>query len=115
MNIYYLVFFPPPKKSNFAVGLLNPFLLLQKCLPSIKMRGAWSSRMIASRPPVGLPVVREGGWWGASQLRFRGPDILSLLGDREKGSLVRSCWWTGSSGGVPQTRKPPPGLLERRC
>lgn len=59
MNIYYLVF--SPQKSNFTVGLLNLFLLLQKCLPSIKMRGAWCSRMIVSWPPGHLPVLQEGG------------------------------------------------------
>lgn len=44
MNIYYLAFFffsKKKKKSNFAVWLLNLFLLLLKCLPSIKMRGSW--------------------------------------------------------------------------
>lgn len=42
VNIYYLAFFfPKKKKSNFAVWLLNLFLLLLKCLPSIKMRGSW--------------------------------------------------------------------------
>lgn len=41
VNIYYLAFFSPKKKSNFTVWLLNLFLLLQKCLPSIKMRGSW--------------------------------------------------------------------------
>lgn len=69
-------FFPKKKKSNFAVGLLNLFLLLQKCLPSIRMRGAWCSWKIASWPLV--PILQEGAACGPpAQQHLWGPASLS--------------------------------------
>lgn len=75
VNIYYLAFFFLKKKSNFAVWLLNLFLLLQKCLPSIKMRGFWQRLCFSCRCSFlfrGKGASVRGSW-----PHFLGPDIPS--------------------------------------
>lgn len=99
MNIYYLVFFFPKKKSNFTVWLLNLFLLLQKCLLSIKMRKPGAGDDCVSGP-LCLSFWEEGR---LGPCRISGAFCSATA--RDAASQLSCGGWDGWAE-QPQHRKP---------